>query len=64
MGSQIYFRQTKKKMCVSGFGLKKKEVAIDNRLSVAIFAIDNRLSVAIFAIDNRLSVAIFAIDNR
>ena len=26
MGSQIYFRQTKKKkkMCVSGFGLKKK----------------------------------------
>ena len=28
-------------------GKKKKAVAIDNRLSVAIFAIDNRLSVAI-----------------
>ena len=41
---------------VSFNGSKKdelKEVAIDNRLSVAIFAIDNRLSVAIFAIDNR-----------
>ena len=47
----IYFRKNQSDCFLNLYFLK--EVAIDNRLSVAIFAIDNRLSVAIFAIDNR-----------